>query len=634
MSATTGTTARGETSTGHHHVRFKAPPTSASPGDTAAAVSDTPEAIHQGFVAVGAAAAPVAPDRPVSASSLSLQTSPERENSALNGGSDTFAELVGVADGTAAATAGGGNVTGSAGRSASGLSVPRVSGISRVRRSPRGSEGGVETEGEPIASSSRTARGGGHRRRSEEPTTGATMPASSSNSRNVSVTSAGGDGSRQPHRMQALRDAPRGQRHNSLDLASLRKVRDRVAQQHGGAALATAATATATGTTAAAVPTVSEDGVPAHHWTASGAAASAAGAVVGAGGEGAPAGSSSRNHQRRPRARTLASGEITTLSHTHVHAGGVLGLAVGNVPPPADQQGDTFSTGPDGAGAGAGGAREGGANTGSKGKAQAAGSTDEGVPSSDDREEANPAAAHRRLANALLLAMHPAPHFQSAPLPLALKAKGGRESVGDRQAQSKPAELPFESTDLGRALRLLDGTPTLETHKIGVVYVRPGQRSGDEILRNTHGSLRYTAFLDSLGDMVRLRGSREYCGGLDRAHDEDGEFTYLWKDALTAVVFHVATLMPTVDSKEDSGKPTPQFKKTRFIGNDHVTIVYNDGEEPFRREWLSGAVNYVYIVVEVRPGKGHAGGSGGRCCWNRDRWERQVCEVIERVNNG
>ncbi|EDQ84502.1 uncharacterized protein MONBRDRAFT_39243 [Monosiga brevicollis MX1] len=150
----------------------------------------------------------------------------------------------------------------------------------------------------------------------------------------------------------------------------------------------------------------------------------------------------------------------------------------------------------------------------------------------------------------------------------------------------------FENSELYGALQLLDRTPALETHKIGVVYVAPGQASAPEILRNPCGSLRYTQFLEGLGNLIRLRNASEYCGGLDTKEDRDGLFAYVWKDALTSVVFHVATLMPNLERDEKC------MNKTRFISNDHVTLVFNDSHQEFDRDWLPGAVNFVFIVIE------------------------------------
>jgi tuberous sclerosis protein 2 len=59
----------------------------------------------------------------------------------------------------------------------------------------------------------------------------------------------------------------------------------------------------------------------------------------------------------------------------------------------------------------------------------------------------------------------------------------------------KPLLVP-QSRAIQRAVKNLDRIPPYETHKVGVIYVGPGQASNEaEILRNQFGSLRYAEFL-------------------------------------------------------------------------------------------------------------------------------------------
>jgi hypothetical protein len=44
---------------------------------------------------------------------------------------------------------------------------------------------------------------------------------------------------------------------------------------------------------------------------------------------------------------------------------------------------------------------------------------------------------------------------------------------------------------LERALSVLDKALTVETHKIGILFIEEGQTKQEEILSNTHGSPRY-----------------------------------------------------------------------------------------------------------------------------------------------
>ncbi|KAF8622825.1 hypothetical protein AX15_006741 [Amanita polypyramis BW_CC] len=137
----------------------------------------------------------------------------------------------------------------------------------------------------------------------------------------------------------------------------------------------------------------------------------------------------------------------------------------------------------------------------------------------------------------------------------------------------------------------IDRIPVIDTHKVGILYVAPGQSNEIEILRNTHGSPAYTRFLEGLGRLISLRGQLDvYAGGLDP--DEDGEYAYAWWDDIGQVLYHTATMMPA-----DSSDPQSNNKK-RHIGNDYVRIVWNDSGSPYRFDTLSTQFQFVNIVIE------------------------------------
>ena len=108
------------------------------------------------------------------------------------------------------------------------------------------------------------------------------------------------------------------------------------------------------------------------------------------------------------------------------------------------------------------------------------------------------------------------------------------------------------------------------------MYVGPRQTNSEkQILSNEFGSERYARFVQSLGNLFRLRycnPQRVYLGGLE-TNGNVGEFTYGWHDESTQLIFHIATLMPNKDSDPNCNS------KKRHIGNDYVTIVYNDSGE-------------------------------------------------------
>ncbi|KFM71943.1 Tuberin, partial [Stegodyphus mimosarum] len=152
--------------------------------------------------------------------------------------------------------------------------------------------------------------------------------------------------------------------------------------------------------------------------------------------------------------------------------------------------------------------------------------------------------------------------------------------------------LPTETNN--RALNVLDHTPPYDTHKIGVVYVGPGQVDKEvAILSNVYGSTRYVNFLHGLGSMVRLTDvdpHTTYLGGLD-TKGEDGKFALIWHDDVMQVVFHVATLMLNKESDK------MRNEKKKHIANDNVIIVYNESGEDYKLSTIKGHVTNACVVI-------------------------------------
>ncbi|XP_018019720.1 tuberin-like isoform X2 [Hyalella azteca] len=171
---------------------------------------------------------------------------------------------------------------------------------------------------------------------------------------------------------------------------------------------------------------------------------------------------------------------------------------------------------------------------------------------------------------------------------LQLLYSGSVENSFDR-----PLLLPSEE-EFQRTIKVLDQTPPLENHCLGVLYVGYGQSTEQQILGNTVGSSRYQKFLSGLGTVVSLKKASKgfFLPGLSNTGD-DGDECYVWQDEIMQVSFHVATLMPN--------KPNdPKFtSKKRLIGNDSVTIVYNESGKPYDRDIIKTQFNTV--IVEIRP---------------------------------
>ena len=167
------------------------------------------------------------------------------------------------------------------------------------------------------------------------------------------------------------------------------------------------------------------------------------------------------------------------------------------------------------------------------------------------------------------------------------------------QLQSYPSPsnltplLLKEGEATSRAVTNLDRIPGIEFHKVGVVYVDDGQTTEAAILANSHGSPRYNKFLQQLGKLVRLKDCKEiYTGGLDVKTDRDGMYSYYWQDDVTQIIYHIPTLMPL-----DQNDPNSWIHKKRHIGNNYVTIIYNDSSSEFRFGTLPSQFDSVNLIV-------------------------------------
>ncbi|WVQ85585.1 hypothetical protein IAT38_007751 [Cryptococcus sp. DSM 104549] len=188
-----------------------------------------------------------------------------------------------------------------------------------------------------------------------------------------------------------------------------------------------------------------------------------------------------------------------------------------------------------------------------------------------------------------------------------------------------------------RSLRTIEHTPVIDTAKLGVLYVGPGQTNETEILGNIDGSSLYLDFLAGLGRLIRLKGQVDvFTGGLNREDDSDGEYAYAWWDDLIQTIFHTATMMPN--------RPhDPSFSaKKRHIGNDYVKIIYNDSGRDFRFDTLTTAFNFINIVISPHttpesrgptpytagdPGAGTGGANtDGWAVWARDDYFKVIVQ--------
>jgi tuberous sclerosis protein 2 len=157
-------------------------------------------------------------------------------------------------------------------------------------------------------------------------------------------------------------------------------------------------------------------------------------------------------------------------------------------------------------------------------------------------------------------------------------------------------KLIEDRTMVNRFTKSLDRMPVIDIHKVGVLYVAPGQHEEEAILANAHGSPAYTQFLSRLGRLLDLRDQKDvYTGELEAG--TDGDYAYAWWDDIGQIVYHVATLMPTI-SPDAPDAAERRNRKKMHIGNDFVRIVWNDSGAPYAFDTLHTGVQLVNVVIE------------------------------------
>ncbi|KAJ2726467.1 Tuberous sclerosis 2-like protein [Coemansia sp. Benny D115] len=162
-----------------------------------------------------------------------------------------------------------------------------------------------------------------------------------------------------------------------------------------------------------------------------------------------------------------------------------------------------------------------------------------------------------------------------------------------------PEMLPPRSEAVARSIRVFDNTTTVDTHKVSVAYVGPGQTMEREILLNQQGSPAYWNFLRGLGNITRLSGMRGFSANLDTSgQDSDGRYTIRWRDLIAQLVFHVGTLMPAHKDKHEQ-----IIRKKAHMGNDYVQIVFNESGRSYDFDTIPSQFNYVQIIVTPVDGK-------------------------------
>ncbi|XP_030317256.1 GTPase-activating Rap/Ran-GAP domain-like protein 3 [Calypte anna] len=130
--------------------------------------------------------------------------------------------------------------------------------------------------------------------------------------------------------------------------------------------------------------------------------------------------------------------------------------------------------------------------------------------------------------------------------------------------------------------------------KFGVLYAKDGQLTDDEMFSNETGSESFQRFLHLLGDTISLKGWTGYRGGLDIKNDTTGTSSIYTVFQGHEIMFHVSTMLPY--SRENK----QQVERKRHIGNDIVTIVFQEGEESspaFKPSMIRSHFTHIFALV-------------------------------------
>ncbi|XP_034458158.1 GTPase-activating Rap/Ran-GAP domain-like protein 3 isoform X3 [Hippoglossus hippoglossus] len=130
--------------------------------------------------------------------------------------------------------------------------------------------------------------------------------------------------------------------------------------------------------------------------------------------------------------------------------------------------------------------------------------------------------------------------------------------------------------------------------KFGVLFAKDGQLTDDEMFSNETGSESFDKFLNLLGDNITLQGWAGYRGGLDTKNDTTGIKSIYTVYQGHELMFHVSTMLPY--SKENK----QQVERKRHIGNDIVTIVFQEGDDAsssFKPSMIRSHFTHIFALV-------------------------------------
>jgi hypothetical protein len=147
------------------------------------------------------------------------------------------------------------------------------------------------------------------------------------------------------------------------------------------------------------------------------------------------------------------------------------------------------------------------------------------------------------------------------------------------------------SPEIMRTLAVLDHAYCVDLHKVACIYLDYGQTNEKEVLLNRIVSEDYSKFISYLGERVRTADCQgEYTAGLS-PQDTDSLIRFVTPWSIT--VFHIAHEIQAQNPDPDD----LYIQRKRHLGNDFVTIVWNDSRRIKPDFKIQSQFSFVRIVI-------------------------------------
>ncbi|XP_071043931.1 uncharacterized protein [Parasteatoda tepidariorum] len=164
------------------------------------------------------------------------------------------------------------------------------------------------------------------------------------------------------------------------------------------------------------------------------------------------------------------------------------------------------------------------------------------------------------------------------------------------EAGLKPSLILGQLSSTPDELLKLDQVFIKTELKVGIILVKEGQSTEEQILDNHENTELFDDFLTILGDRIRLKGFDKYKGGLDSVHDLTGKESVYTSWRGIEIMFHVSTMLP--HEEHDLQK----LQKKRHIGNDIVCIAFLEADDTlFVPTCIKSHFLHTFIVVRASP---------------------------------